>query len=60
MDEIKKNRKRRRYEAKLQRSRKVTNRKGLTHWVKRFINEMKENPGVMEKVTSGVLDKYLK
>lgn len=55
-----KNRKQRRFEAKLKRSRRERTTTGVSHWVRRVVNEMKDNPAVMEKVASGGLDKYLK
>jgi hypothetical protein len=54
------NRKERRFKAKLARSRKERKTYGVSHWVQRFIREMKDNPEVIKKVASGELDKYLK
>ena len=58
--EVKKNRKQRRFEAKLaRRAKKEYQDTSTSYWVKRFVTEMKENPAVQERVTSGKLDKYL-
>lgn len=58
MEEIKKNRKLRRLEAALKR-RSPTVARDPNHWFKRIVKEMQENKEVIEKVTSGKLDKYL-
>ena len=53
-----KNRKQRRYEAKLARTTFLANRHPY-YWVRRIVKEMKDNPTVIKNVLDGKLDKYL-
>lgn len=52
-----KNRKQRRYEAKLARSKKVY--RNPYHWHLRILGEMKENKRIEEKLVTGEFDYFL-